>query len=126
MNVKVILISSAGLFRLCYFALKDTFLLYFNDRISAFSYRGDRLWEFAPSLNTIFSVGDLNGDNQMEIVIPEYSNILILDSSGNLIDKIDLNGEGSISFISVVLGDVNKDSKKEIIATSIRENIFFK
>jgi hypothetical protein len=62
------------------------------------------------------SIGDIDNDNQMEIVIECGEQILIYDSQGNLEQNFPIEFQMSDDlFGATVLADVNKDSTLEII-----------
>jgi len=62
------------------------------------------------------SIGDIDNDNEMEILIEANEQILIYDSQGNLEQNLPIAFQMSDDlFGTIVLADVNKDSTLEII-----------
>jgi len=62
------------------------------------------------------SIGDIDNDNEMEILIEANEQILIYDSQGNLEQNFPIEFQMSDDlFGAIVLADVNKDSTLEII-----------
>lgn len=66
-----------------------------------------------PSEITVdLSIGDITGDSLLEIIIPSYNRLVVIDAFGNFLFDLFLNGEIKSE---VLLYDINNDNKKEII-----------
>lgn len=97
----------------------------YDGYMRCFSRDGSVLWKVQFGSGGVFTgaseavSGDLNGDNDPEIVFTTYSTqkensfLVILNSSGALLHRVPISGRGSMA--APTIDDVNKDGTKEII-----------
>ena len=93
-----------------------------NGTIYVYNYKGNLLWSKQffeidnDNMIKDISVGDLDNDGNIELIVPSnLGKIFILNNNGDLINSIDC---GQFYLNSLILADINNDSKLEILVTS--------